>query len=110
MPISKNESEFQTSLATMLRKKGWLVTKMTASLNGWPDLLLLHEDIPGHTIYVELKIGGNSLSPAQKQMIAQIKATGNIVIVCRKLESTTMEKVFTKLISDISKQIKLKQT
>jgi hypothetical protein len=65
-------------------KRTAVVMKATGTKKGVPDL---HLPIPAqgcHALFIELKrVKGGSLSPEQKQVIAQLKEHGNKVEVCK---------------------------
>lgn len=74
------ESTYQQKLKKHFEGKGWLVIKIIrATLNGYPDLMLLHPNRP--TIFIEVKDTGGKLSPVQEYRIKELQAKGFIALV-----------------------------
>ena len=74
------ESHYQRKLKKKAESLGWLVIKIIkASVNGYPDLMLLHPDRP--TIFIEVKDTGGKLSPVQEYRIKELQAKGFIALV-----------------------------
>jgi hypothetical protein len=106
LPHNVEESEFHASVAELLARTllsptifttfpaGWgKLTKATAGRlyasglkKGMPDILVF--DLR-KVIGIELKVGNNSVSSAQRTMFAQLQAVGIRVYVCRRLEDVT---------------------
>ena len=109
LPNNPRESEFHVSVAELLDwillppamfttfPAGWgkLSTATAGRLHasgmkkGMPDILVFAP----HTIYstrvigIELKVGANAVSSAQRTMFAQLQAVGVHVYVCRSIEN-----------------------
>ena len=76
------ESNYQRKLKTKAEKMGWLVIKIVrATVNGYPDLMLLHPERP--TIFIEVKDTGGKLSPVQEYRIKELNERGFIAIVSK---------------------------
>jgi hypothetical protein len=53
---------------------------------GIPDLCLPVPDREGRHLYIELKVGSNTLTDAQEKQIRRLREHGNRVEVCRRLD------------------------
>lgn len=74
------ESNYQRKLKTKAESLGWLVIKIVrATVNGYPDLMLLHPNRP--TIFIEVKDTGGKLSPVQEYRIKELHNKGFIALV-----------------------------
>lgn len=83
-----NEKEFQRAVVALAEGLGWKVAhcrkvlvKMgerthyeTPMPEGWPDLTLVRK---GRLLFVELKYGKNTTTPAQDEWLAELRTTGS---------------------------------
>jgi len=53
---------------------------------GIPDLCLPVPDEKGRHLYIELKVGSNTLTSSQEKQIGRLREHGNRVEVCRRLD------------------------
>jgi hypothetical protein len=73
------ESKYQRKLKKKAESLGWLVIKIIrASVNGYPDLMLLHPNRP--TIFIEVKDTGGKVSPIQEYRIKELNERGFIAL------------------------------
>jgi Holliday junction resolvase len=76
------ESTYQRKLKKHFEGNGWLVIKIIrATVNGYPDLMLLHPLRP--TIFIEVKDEKGILSKVQEYRIKELQAKGFIAIVTK---------------------------
>jgi hypothetical protein len=76
------ESTYQRKLKKHFEGNGWLVIKIIrATVNGYPDLMLLHPLRP--TIFIEVKDEGGVLSKVQEYRIKELQAKGFIAMVTK---------------------------
>jgi Holliday junction resolvase len=76
------ESTYQRKLKKHFEGNGWLVIKIIrATVNGYPDLMLLHPDRP--TIFIEVKDEHGVLSKVQEYRIKELQAKGFIAMVTK---------------------------
>jgi hypothetical protein len=76
------ESTYQRKLKKHFEGNGWLVIKIIrATVNGYPDLMLLHPLRP--TIFIEVKDERGVLSKVQEYRIKELQAKGFIAIVTK---------------------------
>jgi len=54
--------------------------------SGIPDLCLPVPDEEGRHLYIELKVGSNTLTDSQEKQIGRLREHGNRVEVCRRLD------------------------
>jgi hypothetical protein len=54
---------------------------------GVPDLCLPVPSREHGALYLELKVGSNTTTDAQEEMIEKLRAAGNRVVVCRELQN-----------------------
>jgi hypothetical protein len=74
------ESKYQRKLKNKAESLGWLVIKIVrATVNGYPDLILLHPERP--TVFIEVKDTGGKVSPVQEYRIKELKERGFIALV-----------------------------
>lgn len=79
------ESTYQRKLKKHFEGNGWLVIKIIrATVNGYPDLMLLHPFRP--TIFIEVKDEGGVLSQVQQYRIKELQAKGFIAMVTKPSE------------------------
>ena len=79
------ESTYQRKLKKHFESNGWLVIKIIrATVNGYPDLMLLHPFRP--TIFIEVKDEGGVLSQVQQYRIKELQAKGFIAMVTKPSE------------------------
>lgn len=79
------ESTYQRKLKRYFEREGWLVIKIIrATVNGYPDLMLLHPDRP--IIFIEVKDEGGVLSQVQQYRIKELQAKGFIAMVTKPSE------------------------
>jgi Holliday junction resolvase len=73
--MKARESKLQTKISTWLRRRGWLVVKISlCSLPGWPDLCAIKRK---KTVWLEIK-DNRELDPLQQYRHAQIKEHGGL--------------------------------
>lgn len=78
------ESKLQKKVRLYLKRKGWLVVKLSlTSLSGWPDLECIKD---GRTVRIEMKAPGKKLEELQKYRHAQIKEHGGEVYTVDSFE------------------------
>jgi hypothetical protein len=53
---------------------------------GIPDLCLPVPDEEGRHLYIELKVGSNTLTGSQEEQIGRLRKHGNRVEVCREFD------------------------
>jgi Holliday junction resolvase len=76
------ESTYQRKLKKHFEGKGWLVIKIIrATVNGYPDLMLLHPLRP--TIFIEVKDDHGVLSKVQEYRIKELQEKGFIAMVTK---------------------------
>jgi hypothetical protein len=76
------ESTYQRKLKKHFEGNGWLVIKIIrATVNGYPDLMLLHPLRP--TIFIEVKDERGVLSKVQEYRIKELQAKGFMAIVTK---------------------------
>jgi Holliday junction resolvase len=76
------ESTYQRKLKKHFEGNGWLVIKIIrATVNGYPDLMLLHPLRP--TIFIEVKDDHGVLSKVQEYRIKELQAKGFIAMVTK---------------------------
>ncbi len=76
------ESTYQRRLKRYFEREGWLVIKIIrATVNGYPDLMLLHPLRP--TIFIEVKDERGVLSKVQEYRIKELQAKGFMAIVTK---------------------------
>jgi Holliday junction resolvase len=87
------ESTYQRKLKRYFEREGWLVIKVIrATVNGYPDLMLLHPLRP--TIFIEVKAEKGILSKVQEYRIKELQAKGFIAMVTKPSEyNGTIEQV-----------------
>ena len=74
------EAQYQTKIKKAAEKNGWTVIKIIrATVNGYPDLMLLKPDRP--PIFIEVKDTGGKLSKVQEYQIKLLRLKGFIVLV-----------------------------
>jgi hypothetical protein len=79
------ESTYQRKLKKHFEANGWLVIKIVrATVNGYPDLMLLHPLRP--TIFIEVKDERGVLSKVQEYRIKELQEKGFIAIVTKPSE------------------------
>lgn len=61
--------------------------KRTGLMKGIPDLMLAHPRGGYHGLFIEMKTPTNYPEPHQREKIAQLKAEGYFVEVCKSLEA-----------------------
>lgn len=78
------ESKLQSKIKNYLKRKGWLVNKISlCSITGWPDLLCLK----GKFILIEVKAKGRKPTKLQLYTHSQIRNHGGEVYVIDTWES-----------------------
>jgi Holliday junction resolvase len=76
------ESTYQRKLKRYFEREGWLVIKIIrATVNGYPDLMLLHPLRP--TIFIEVKDERGVLSKVQEYRIKELQEKGFIAMVTK---------------------------
>ena len=87
------ESTYQRKLKKHFEANGWLVIKIVrATVNGYPDLMLLHPLRP--TIFIEVKDDKGVLSRVQEYRIKELQEKGFIAMVTKPSEyNGTIEQV-----------------
>ena len=87
------ESTYQRKLKKHFEGNGWLVIKIIrATVNGYPDLMLLHPLRP--IIFIEVKDEKGILSKVQEYRIKELQAKGFIAMVTKPSEyNGTIEQV-----------------
>ena len=76
------ESTYQRKLKKHFEGNGWLVIKIIrATVNGYPDLMLLHPLRP--IIFIEVKDEKGILSKVQEYRIKELQEKGFIAIVTK---------------------------
>ena len=76
------ESTYQRKLKKHFEGNGWLVIKIIrATVNGYPDLMLLHPLRP--TIFIEVKDEGGVLSQVQQYRIKELQEKGFIAMLTK---------------------------
>jgi hypothetical protein len=76
------ESTYQRKLKKHFEGNGWLVIKIIrATVNGYPDLMLLHPLRP--TIFIEVKDERGVLSKVQEYRIKELQEKGFIAMVTK---------------------------
>jgi Holliday junction resolvase len=87
------ESTYQRKLKRYFEGNGWLVIKIIrATVNGYPDLMLLHPLRP--IIFIEVKDEKGILSKVQEYRIKELQAKGFIAMVTKPSEyNGTIEQV-----------------
>ena len=87
------ESTYQRKLKKHFEGNGWLVIKIIrATVNGYPDLMLLHPLRP--TIFIEVKDEKGILSKVQEYRIKELQEKGFIAMVTKPSEyNGTIEQV-----------------
>lgn len=79
------ESTYQRKLKKHFEGNGWLVIKIIrATVNGYPDLMLLHPLRP--IIFIEVKDERVVLSKVQEYRIKELQAKGFIAMVTKPSE------------------------
>ena len=79
------ESTYQRKLKKHFEGNGWLVIKIIrATVNGYPDLMLLHPLRP--IIFIEVKDEGGVLSQVQEYRIKELQGKGFIAMVTKPSE------------------------
>ncbi len=79
------ESTYQRKLKRYFEREGWLVIKVIrATVNGYPDLMLLHPFRP--TIFIEVKDERGVLSKVQEYRIKELKEKGFIAMITKPSE------------------------
>lgn len=79
------ESTYQRKLKKHFEGNGWLVIKIIrATVNGYPDLMLLHPLRP--TIFIEVKDERGVLSKVQEYRIKELQGKGFIAMVTKPSE------------------------
>lgn len=74
------EKDYQRKLKNEAERIGWTVIKLVrATVNGYPDLLLLHP-LWG-TVWIEVKDRGGKLSKLQEYRIRDLQTKGFVAIV-----------------------------
>jgi Holliday junction resolvase len=74
------EAKYQTKIKKYFEAHGWTVIKiMRATVNGYPDLMVLKPDRP--PIFIEVKDTGGKLSKVQEYQIKTLRAKGFQVLV-----------------------------
>ena len=74
------ESKYQSKLKKHFEENGWTVIKIIrATVNGYPDLMLLKPDRP--PIFIEVKDTGGKLSKVQEYQIKTLQSKGFQVFV-----------------------------
>jgi hypothetical protein len=74
------EKDYQRKLKAEAERHGWLVIKLVrATVNGYPDLLLLHP-VRG-VAFVEVKAKGGRLSKLQEYRINSLTAQGFTALI-----------------------------
>lgn len=77
--MSELESRTQQRLIADLKKRGWLVVKVSlCSMPGFPDIVALKD---GQTIFVEVKRPNGKTRPLQDYAHEKIKQHGGTVLV-----------------------------
>ena len=87
------ESTYQRKLKRYFEREGWLVIKVIrATVNGYPDLMLLHPLRP--IIFIEVKDEKGILSKVQEYRIKELQGKGFIAMVTKPSEyNGTIEQV-----------------
>jgi Holliday junction resolvase len=87
------ESTYQRKLKRYFEREGWLVIKVIrATVNGYPDLMLLHPLRP--TIFIEVKSEKGILSKVQEYRIKELQEKGFTAMVTKPSEyNGTIEQV-----------------
>jgi Holliday junction resolvase len=76
------ESTYQRKLKRYFEREGWLVIKVIrATVNGYPDLMLLHPLRP--TIFIEVKAEKGVLSKVQEYRIKELQEKGFTAMVTK---------------------------
>ncbi len=76
------ESTYQRKLKKHFEGNAWLVIKIIrATVNGYPDLMLLHPLRP--TIFIEVKDDHGVLSKVQEYRIKELQEKGFIAMVTK---------------------------
>lgn len=79
------ESTYQRKLKRYFEREGWLVIKVIrATVNGYPDLMLLHPLRP--IIFIEVKDEKGILSKVQEYRINELQGKGFIAMVTKPSE------------------------
>lgn len=78
-------NEAETAFAKLARRRG-----KKAIRNGWPDFLV-HDELTGGTIGVEVKQNGDEVSPAQARMFIALERSGIIVRVWDPRQPDTLQ-------------------
>ena len=74
------EKHYQRKLKTDAERLGWTVIKIIrATVNGYPDLLLMHPD--RGVIWIEVKGDNGRLSKVQEYRINELREKGFVVLV-----------------------------
>jgi hypothetical protein len=74
------EANYQSKLKRAFEAQGWTVLKLSRlTLNGYPDLLLLHPLKP--QVFIEVKDTGGYLSKLQEYRVKELKEKGFLVLV-----------------------------
>lgn len=92
VPADVSEKEFLQTVINLAKQNGWLVYhtwNSRKSAAGFPDLVLLRN---GVLIVAELKVGANTVSPAQQQWLDAFAAAGIAALVWRPEDWPEVEK------------------
>jgi hypothetical protein len=101
-----SEAEFTRMAIQLAKLRGWRVAHFRAAVNrrgrwstpvqgdgaGFPDLLLVRGDC---VLAIELKVGRNRPSPAQREWLAAFAAAGVRAVVARPEDWAMIEEMLT---------------
>ena len=97
-PRAYSEATLQREIVLCLRKAGYLVTHVPigdawsrrrirqsymGTQPGWPDLVVCGSE--GEVVFVEVKLPGGKLSPAQGVIHSRLRAMGHDVVVAKSV-------------------------
>ena len=98
------ESDYQRKLKKEAERNGWTVIKLVrATVNGYPDLLLLHPK--AGIVFIEVKGVNGKLSKLQEYRIKELRAKGFTAIIADPSNDTHTNHTITDIMRDVSRII-----